>query len=104
MAWDYYKDRQKITEAGVKIITIDDPGQTQKTTIYEVSHLCCGRRRRMSHAHIVKRTKGHIKHCQSCGVKAHKSTKKEVEFFEPWYHGWEPPPSMSRIAKGWMPR
>jgi hypothetical protein len=55
MAWDYFRDGQRLTDAGLKVLRLVEPTQTTATTTYEVRFFCCGQVATLSHQQIRRR-------------------------------------------------
>ena len=72
MAWDYFKDGQRVGE--MKILDLLDATQAKDTTTYLASCCKCGARAEMTHHQLLARVKKKVEACQKC--KAHKGVPR----------------------------
>jgi hypothetical protein len=55
MAWDYFRDGQRLTDASLKVVSMLKPTQLTSTTTYEVRFFCCGTVAELTHQQIRRR-------------------------------------------------
>ena len=98
MAWDYYKDGQRIDIAGIKILTLSRSGTNKRDVLYSVFYQCCQRVGTLSHAQIDKRTKAETTGCQKCAGPLKRQQQRAAARAEDdygfTYPGWPKPPSI----------
>lgn len=64
MAWDYFKDGQRV--GAMKILDLLDATHAKDTTRYNVSCLKCGARAEMTHRQLLERARKRVEACSKC--------------------------------------